>query len=417
MTKNRLMPLVMRVVGAGGAALLSFLIAKLTTSSFLGEFQYYLTITLGLAILARTGLDRGIVRYVAKTSIEKEQNFLLRYALLKTVRTSALLLIICTLIIYLLYYNKVNFGFSVLILSAFPLLAISIVFSGFYKGIFKPNISFLYDMGFTSLLTSILIIVFCIFSKNYILFIPLSFLVACISTNISGLLLLKKKLIVVKGGLDVINELSSSSYNFMWMTLCVYLQQLVLVIVISHYLSNHELGLYKLAEKLAFIVGFFQSVVTAIYSPYFSKIHEQGNINKLEDYVRKASNMSLILSLPSFLLITLGSIQILNLFGEEYKSANLILIILALSQFINVIMGPASMVLNQSGYENISKNIVIFSSLLSLPFIFLACYFYGALGGAVMTLFITFMQNLFCYIYVYRKLGIIVYPKFQIKRI
>lgn len=416
MSKQRLIALFMRVVGAGGSALLAFTIAKLTDPSFLGEFQYFLTIALGLAILARVGLDRGVVRYIAKSTQAEETQQIMNASLRVIFKKSLLILVAMLIILLILYFTgKIN-NTNTFVLFSFPLMSLSVLISGYYKGIFKPNISFIFDMGFISLVSSIVILAISLFSTRYYVYIPLAFIFSYFLVVALGILVNKNNFFSkTKVSLSLLKDMRSSSNNFMWMTLSVYMQQLVLVLALTYYLSSYDLGLYKIAEKLAMLVGFFQAVVTAIYSPYFSKLYHSGKLTELTQYARKASNMSLVLSLPSLMIIAIFSKELLNLFGQSYTEASTILIILAVAQFVNVILGPAAMILNQTEYEKISRNIVLLFSMLSLPLITIACHLYGTIGGASMILIISLLQNLSFYFYVYKRMNILVYPSLSLR--
>lgn len=416
MSKQRLIALFMRVVGAGGSALLAFTIAKLTDPSFLGEFQYFLTIALGLAILARVGLDRGVVRYIAKSTQAEETQQIMNASLRVIFKKSLLILVAMLIILLILYFTgKIN-NTNTFVLFSFPLMSLSVLISGYYKGIFKPNISFIFDMGFISLVSSIVILAISLFSTRYYVYIPLAFIFSYFLVVALGILVNKNNFFSkTKVSLSLLKDMRSSSNNFMWMTLSVYMQQLVLVLALTYYLSSYDLGLYKIAEKLAMLVGFFQAVVTAIYSPYFSKLYHSGKLTELTQYARKASNMSLVLSLPSLMIIAIFSKELLNLFGQSYTEASTILIILAVAQFVNVILGPAAMILNQTEYEKISRNIILLFSMLSLPLITIACHLYGTIGGASMILIISLLQNLSFYFYVYKRMNILVYPSLSLR--
>lgn len=416
MSKQRLIALFMRVVGAGGSALLAFTIAKLTDPSFLGEFQYFLTLALGLAILARVGLDRGVVKYIAKSTQAEETQQIMNASLRVIFKKSLLILVAMLIILLILYFTgKIN-NTNTFVLFSFPLMSLSVLISGYYKGIFKPNISFIFDMGFISLVSSIVILAISLFSTRYYVYIPLAFIFSYFLVVALGILVNKNNFFSkTKVSLSLLKDMRSSSNNFMWMTLSAYMQQLVLVLALTYYLSSYDLGLYKIAEKLAMLVGFFQAVVTAIYSPYFSKLYHSGKLTELTQYARKASNMSLVLSLPSLMIIAIFSKELLNLFGQSYTEASTILIILAVAQFVNVILGPAAMILNQTEYEKISRNIVLLFSMLSLPLITIACHLYGTIGGASMILIISLLQNLSFYFYVYKRMNILVYPSLSLR--
>src|SRR5690554_4674783 len=137
---SRLPTFALRLLGALGSAALTFLIANLTNPEYLGEFQYALTIALGLSIISRVGLDRAIVRYVAAASSYGTKLSILKSALSLTFRNIFFVLLFLALTLSLFFYNS-GLGeyrlLLVVVVLIFPLLSITTVFSGFFKGIFK----------------------------------------------------------------------------------------------------------------------------------------------------------------------------------------------------------------------------------------------------------------------------------------
>jgi len=402
-----------RLLGALGSALLAFTIAKLGSSEILGEFQYALTIALGISILAKQGYDRVLIRFIARykdTIEERIGNMLFKLALRKVLLRSLILL-------PLVYFSlMVLEDFVSISQAAYWIIAASIPMSfgallvGFYKGSFKPSTSFIYDIGVISLIASAIIYI----SNNieatssaksiYIsYFVCYSFIVGI------GLCINKRALSIKVSEAIPWQEMSTASPNFMWMTLIVYAQQLVLVYVLAEYLGISELGIYKVAEKIAITIGFFQSVVNAIYAPYFSKSHHTNDIKKLVRYIRQSTTTSLILTVPPLLIIFLFTTDILNYFGPDYTDASTLVYIISIGQFINVILSPSGTLLNMTGNEAISKRILIATSVISIPLIVSFTLIFGAVGTATAGLIIIAAQNIGCTAAAYKILGVIPY--------
>lgn len=387
----------MRILGAVGAALLMFILARTTDASFIGEFQLVLTIALGLSIIARGGRDRVITKFIAQ-----EENTQLHMSILKSSVYYIIkrLLVIGSLVLIFIYtyssfsnkYSNIYWVFYLLIFISF-----STLISGFYKGLFKPNISYIYEMGFISLISAIIFYIFHFFgfSDSYFYFsLVVTFLL------LITFFLYKNKFFSSKFFNN--DVFSMQSNNFMWMTFVVYLQQLLIVLMLSTILDIKELGFFKVAEKIALLVGFFQSVITAIYSPYFSKYYKENNKNKILETVKKSLFLGISISIPSFIFIVFFGENILGYFGEEFSNGYNILIVLAFAQLLNVMFSVSSIFLNQTIYTEISKNIILYASLISLPLTAFLCLYYSSIGAAISILAYNAMLNISFTYYAYK---------------
>ena len=401
---RKIYPFLMRIVGAAGATLLIYVLAKLTNPKFIGEFQLILTLGLGISIIVRGGVDRAITNYVAQTeNINIKNNYFLHSVKLITKKIIYISLIYFFVLLVIKFHKEVSIGFY-WIWVYFIFTSYSMLISGFYKGNFNPNLSYAYEMGFISLLsTLIFIILYFLVESSYSIYI--GFVLAYIIMFIIFIIKYKKKsnFKILRKNIEVTIYKEQSS-DFMWMTLVTYLQQLIIVSILAKYLSLNDLALFKVAEKISSLVGFFQSVVSAKYSPYFSKYYKENNIKEVKKTIVKCLNISLVISIPIFIALLLGGEYILSIFGEGYSNAYTILLILSISQLVNIIFSVGSIFLNQTSYTKISKKIVIICSLIMMPITATITYTYGGLGASISILLYSLLINFtFCY-YAYKEL-------------
>ncbi|MCX0339643.1 MATE family efflux transporter [Acinetobacter radioresistens] len=384
----------MRILGAAGAALLMYIMARFTDPTFIGKFQLILTVALGLSIIIRGGRDRAITKFIAQTESLEEQKNIFKICFNYIVKRIFYSLIISIVLYYFVGYFVSDISTYLWGLEFVILTSITMLISGYYKGKFKPNISYIYDMGFVSLFSSLIFLLFYYlgFSKNYIY---VSFLISYILI----ILIFFYKNNIFFQNKDYIPKvrdfnIDKQANNFMWMTFIVYIQQLIIVITLSYSLSLSDLGIFKVAEKVALLVGFFQSVITATYSPYFSKYYRLRDKKKIGDTINKCIKIGLIISIPILLIILVLGEEILKLFGKEFVKGYTILIILSLSQLINVLFSVSSIFLNQTNYTKISKNIVIITSFISIPLTFLLSKIFGSIGASWSLLLYNLILNL-----------------------
>ena len=412
--RKLLLTMGVRGAGAFGSALFLMLYASYSSPELVGAFQYAVVVALGLAILSRRGLDRSIVSCLPRYP-EQCHGGVLRSALLSVIISSFLIMLAMLAVLYF-FHGNINLPFSVYpVIFSFPLISISLLFSGFYKSKYKPNVSFAYEIGVVSLLASMVFLIGVSVDLPKDLVAPWSFFTAFLVLSLVGLALNGKTFIRAENstGGDAFKEMKSKSSSFFLMTFSVYVQQFAVAVMLSQYLGNHDLGLFKVSEKIVLVIGFFQVVVNSIYSPHFSREHSSRE--RLAYYARKSCMLSVALSVPVFIIVVFSVEHILSFIGDEYIGAKNLVLVMAIGQLVNVITGPAGMILNMTNHEKINRNILLLCSLLSVPCVIFLSQIWGAIGAAVALMGTVVLQNSLCYLFVFLKLNFFIVPTYEAK--
>jgi len=119
--------------------------------------------------------------------------------------------------------------------------------------------------------------------------------------------------------------------------------------------------------------------------------------------------MSLV-AFPALLLFIVAPSWVMGLFGSQFESGWVVLLILAAGQFVNVVTGSVGYLLMMSGHESLMRNNIIFSALLNLALNILCVPTLGIVGAAVATAISLAVMNIVSLWLVYLKLGILTLP-------
>jgi O-antigen/teichoic acid export membrane protein len=95
----------------------------------------------------------------------------------------------------------------------------------------------------------------------------------------------------------------------------------------------------------------------------------------------------------------------MGLFGAQYRTGAIILIILSVGQFVNVSFGSVGYLLSMTGRENSLRNIMLTSSAINIILSIIGVKLYGYVGVAYATAFSTILWNALSLIVVKRHLG------------
>lgn len=100
------------------------------------------------------------------------------------------------------------------------------------------------------------------------------------------------------------------------------------VIVIGIFLSTTKVGMYETSWRITTIAMLFSNAINRTILPEVSNLAKAGSIDRIEELLSNSIIASLFFVLPAFLGTLLFSREILDIFGSEFVSAWIVLIIL-----------------------------------------------------------------------------------------
>ena len=178
-----------------------------------------------------------------------------------------------------------------------------------------------------------------------------------------------------------------------------------------------EVGLYSVGIKIALLSSFFLQVTNSALSPKLASMFHENRIIELNKLVQKVTLSLIVLTiLPLVLYVFFGS-QLLGLWGEEFKEAYLILIILSIGQLFNVGTGASGLLLVMCGHEKIQAYITGITIVINVILNYILILKYGALGAAIATATSVAIENILKVILAYKKTGVLTLPLLKINKL
>jgi O-antigen/teichoic acid export membrane protein len=408
---------VARGIAAVGGVLLFIVLGRLYGAEGVGVFALAQSIYLGAGILARYGMDNALMRYVGQDPTSSAVSVYLRWALTK----SALLSTAAAIVIYLLR-DQFALWFNAPMLSivlpgialAIPPFTVAFVLAGFMKGIRKPATACLLENGGVSLVATALVLLFYNLSSKGI--------------STSGWAMAAAAWIVLGQGLwqawkwrrsalletyeQTLNPTAfkSSSNVFFVMSLAPFMQQTVFILIAGWYLSDADLGLFKVAERTALLISFILIVINAVLPPRFASLYRQGKMAELTSLLRGGALLGLLLASPLMVLCIGFPKWVLSYYGDEFVQAAPLLQLIAFAQGINVATGSVGFLLSMTGHESYVRNVSIACNAFALLLVYVLSPKYGVLGPLIALASLLITQNIMCLFYVRCKLGVWVLP-------
>jgi O-antigen/teichoic acid export membrane protein len=144
-----------------------------------------------------------------------------------------------------------------------------------------------------------------------------------------------------------------------------------------------EAGLFQPAYQLSTLVLFGLAAVTMTVTPYFTQLHEEKDVQRLQILSKQAARASFAFAALCAIIIALFGKDILGiLYGEEFKAAQPILLIVSTAYLAQAFTGASAPLLVATGHENSLLKITSLALLASVVTSLILIPHYGGIGAA-----------------------------------
>ena len=181
-------------------------------------------------------------------------------------------------------------------------------------------------------------------------------------------------------------------------------------LMIGYYKTSADVGIYRIAFRVATLITFIQFAVNSIAAPTIASLYAKENLEGLRKYIKQIGVINALFSVPIAIVIILFAEPLLSLFGAEYASGKVLLPILAIGQLVNALAGPVLYILNMTGKEKLSQRIMIWMTLLNFILNVVLIPIYGIVGAAIATTISMVTWNVIAALFVYKYYRVIAIP-------
>ena len=156
-------------------------------------------------------------------------------------------------------------------------------------------------------------------------------------------------------------------------------------IMLGHFASQRDVGLYAVAVKMSSFVLIGLGIVLPIVAPLFSQFSETRDHELTEALFKTVTKWMCYSALIIFAYIAIFRVQLLHLFGKGFPAGATALVILAAGHLANAVTGPTGILLTMTGKQKWELantiSMVAFNFLLNLVLIPKM----GLIGAAIAT--------------------------------
>lgn len=123
------------------------------------------------------------------------------------------------------------------------------------------------------------------------------------------------------------------------------------IFMLGYFRPAADVGVYRAASQTAVLTTLFLTSLNTIFAPMIADLHNRKEVEKMRQVFKITTRWSFSLTLPLFLIVGVASQDILRIFGPEFATGWLPLIILSAGQLVNAGTGGVGYMLIMSGHQ------------------------------------------------------------------
>lgn len=168
------------------------------------------------------------------------------------------------------------------------------------------------------------------------------------------------------------------------------------ILLLGWFVPASEVGIYKIALRVATVTLLGQEFVIMVLSAHFAKLYAKGDIDVLATLTRQAARLSVVIAITTLVgFFFLGSWILGQLFGSEFEAARTYLLIISAGYTCSVGLGAVSTILNMTGHEKRTAKGASIAAVVNVGLNLVLIPPYGATGAATATVISLLVLNFY----------------------
>jgi len=391
---------VVRLLGTLSGFIITLLVAKTLGAESAGLYFLSFTVVTFLAVACRLGLDMTVIKFTGRSlngSYEGSARDVLHRAI---VLTSILAGIVSVLVfsfsesIAINIFNKhelfpllKSFSLSIVPVSLLAITAMSM------QGLQKSILSVFSQTLVINLLLCVLfflpggslsaddVAMFYTLSIACVFFVFFSMWYRWLSNRPSGRVKVSYKLLL------------DSSLPLWFFTMTNQLIQWSGIFVVGIFETSESVAVFSVTQRLANMLTILFMSVNMVIAPKLAQLSHDGEKIKVIALLRNSILLTIAISFIPVLLLLCFPQWLLGLFGSEFESGAVLLMIMVAGYLFNVITGPLEVYLSMSNNEKELKKVALVLGPLAVTANVLLVYLFGVQGAAYATAGILIIQK------------------------
>ncbi|MGI9044883.1 MAG: oligosaccharide flippase family protein [Gemmatimonadaceae bacterium] len=178
------------------------------------------------------------------------------------------------------------------------------------------------------------------------------------------------------------------------------------ILMVGIFLGPSSVAYYFAATRIAALVTFFSASISSLSGPKVAELYSQGRQSEVEELFRGIAPWNALPATAIAVILIAGGPMILPLFGEGFEVGWPALILLAAANLLLSLNGPAAVLLNMTGHQDITAKVYSVAAVANIALNALLIPRFGLTGAALATAISTGAMSSMLVLFSHRTLGI-----------
>lgn len=243
----------------------------------------------------------------------------------------------------------------------------------------------------------------------------LSYLIGSVFAVFTSLYIIRKKLFPDQSKyqkVPVAKKLIAFSWPITISAIIFLLISKTDVILIGVFLDSSKIGIYTPSLIIAQYLIMIAAPFMYLFLPVMSELFGRNKFDTIESLFKSTSKWIILIVLPIYIYVMLFPQEIITiLYGADFSSGYLSLVILATGLCMNVFTGVTGNILIAGGYTKLYLLGEIIAAITNISLNLVLIPIYGIIGAAISVSVSYFVRNFISLIFVYKTIKMHAYNK------
>lgn len=166
------------------------------------------------------------------------------------------------------------------------------------------------------------------------------------------------------------------------------------IAIVGLLVAPEQLALYNAAFRIALVITFGFLAINAVLMPRLSRLHAANDREAIQRLLRYSSAITFLGALLALAILWEWGREILGLFGEEFIAAYPVMLLLASSQLILAMLGPAAALLAVTGHQHQCLRVYMWSLLVLVAATIVLTSVAGIIGAASAVVLVNLLSGI-----------------------
>jgi O-antigen/teichoic acid export membrane protein len=158
------------------------------------------------------------------------------------------------------------------------------------------------------------------------------------------------------------------------------------ILMIGYFRPAADAGIYRAAAQISVLFVLILWAFNSIFAPMIAELYYKRDLKMAHQLFKISTKWVTCLSLPPFLVIAFAPHELMGvLFGKDYITGALALVVLSSAQLFNAATGPVGSVLVMAGHQNVWLVNTVVAALVNIALNVIFIPHMGILGAAIAT--------------------------------